>query len=208
MSTQSTTDNSRLGAGSQTAKRNYTTIEYGNDHGTISFGKVHKKGDVTSSVMLQGKDGRHRFYMDHDGQRPGYTTLTSPGTFAVKCGMDLDTEQDGVFINAENGDIDIIASNGKIRMVADDIELVAVGSLEQGHIKLNASESISLDSKKVVSTAKNLLRLSTPNTLEIVANGQMKMIASVIRGATNACDLKDDKYGHQRMEKENFKLAG
>ena len=207
MSTRSTTDNSRAGEGSTTAKCNYTAIQYGNDHGSISFGKVHKKGDVTSSVMLQGKDGRHRFYMDHDGQRPGYTTLTSPGTFAVKCGMDLDAEQDGIFLNAENGDIDIIASNGKIRMVADDIELVAVGSLEQGNIKLNASESISLDSKKIVSTAKNLLRLSTPNTLEIVANGQMKMIAAVMRTATDACSLKDDKYGHQYHHKNNFKLA-
>ena len=207
MSIRSNTGNRRAGKGSETAKANYTAIEYGNDHGSISFGKVHKKGDVTSSVMLQGKDGRHRFYMDHDGQRPGYTTLTSPGTFAIKCGMDLDTEQDGVFINAENGDIDIIASNGKIRMVADDIELVAVGSLEQGHIKLNASESILLDSKKITSTAKNLLRLATPNTLEIVANGQCKFIASVMRAASNACDLKDDKYGHQRMMKDNFKLG-
>ena len=181
MSTQSTTDNSRSGKQSGTAKRNYTAIDYGNDHGALAFGKVHRKGDVTSAVMLQAKDGRHRFYMDNDGQRPGYTTLTSPGTFAVKCGMDLDTEQDGIFLNAENGDIDIIASNGKIRMVADDIEFVAVGSLEQGNIKLEASESILLDSKKITSTAKNLLRLSTPNTLEIVANGQMKMIASVIR---------------------------
>ena len=105
MSTRSTTNNSRAGEGSTTAKCNYTAIQYGNDHGSISFGKVHKKGDVTSSVMLQGKDGRHRFYMDHDGQRPGYTTLTSPGTFAVKCGMDLDAEQDGIFLNAENGEI-------------------------------------------------------------------------------------------------------
>ena len=208
MSTRSNTNNSRTGPQSGTAKRNYTAIEYGNDNGVASFGKVHKKGDVTSSVMLQAKDGRHRFYMDADGQRPGYTTLTSPGTFSVKCGMDLDTEQDGIFLNAENGDIDIIASNGKIRMVADDIEFVAVGSLEQGNIKLNASESILLDSKKIVSTAKNLLRLSTPNTCEVVANGQMKFIASVMRAATNACDLKDDKYGHERMEKENFKLAG
>ena len=208
MSTRSNTNNSRTGAQSGTAKRNYTALEYGNDNGSISFGKVHKKGDVTSSVMIQAKDGRHRFYMDNDGQRPGYTALTSPGTFSVKCGMDLDTEQDGIFLNAENGDIDIIASNGKIRMVADDIEFVAVGSLEQGNIKLNASESILLDSKKIVSTAKNLLRLSTPNTCEVVANGQMKFIASVMRAATNACDIKDDKYGHQRMEKENFKLAG
>ena len=207
MSIRSNTGNSRAGKGSETAKANYTAIEYGNDHGSISFGKVHKKGDVTSSVMLQGKDGRHRFYMDHDGQRKGYTTMTAPGTFALKCGMDLDAEQDGIFLNAENGDIDIIASNGKIRMVADDIELVAKGSLDQGNIKLEASESISLDSKKIVSTAKNLLRLSTPNTLEIVANGQMKMIAAVIRAATDACSLKDDKYGHQYHHKNNFKLA-
>jgi len=207
MSTQSTTDNSRSGKQSGTAKRNYTAIDYGNDHGALAFGKVHRKGDVTSAVMLQAKDGRHRFYMDNDGQRPGYTTLTSPGTFAVKCGMDLDTEQDGIFLNAENGDIDIIASNGKIRMVADDIEFVAVGSLEQGNIKLEASESILLDSKKITSTAKNLLRLATPNTLEIVANGQCKFIASVMRAASNACDLKDDKYGHQRMMKDNFKLG-
>ena len=207
MSTRSNTNNSRTGPQSGTAKRNYTAIEYGNDHGSISFGKVHKKGDVTSSVMLQGKDGRHRFYMDADGQRPGYTTLTSPGTTRIRSGMDLDAEQDGIVLIADNGDIDIIASNGKIRMVADDIELVAVGALDQGNIKLNASESILLDSKKITSTAKNLLRLATPNTLEIVANGQMKMIASVIRGASNACDLKDDKYGHQRMMKDNFKVG-
>ena len=207
MSTRSNTNNSRTGPQSGTAKRNYTAIEYGNDHGAASFGKVHKKGDVTSSVMLQGKDGRHRFYMDADGQRPGYTTLTSPGTTRIRSGMDLDAEQDGIVLIADNGDIDIIASNGKIRMVADDIELVAVGALDQGNIKLNASESILLDSKKITSTAKNLLRLATPNTLEIVANGQMKMIASVIRGASNACDIKDDKYGHQRMMKDNFKVG-
>ena len=207
MSTRSNTNNSRTGPQSGTAKRNYTAIEYGNDHGAASFGKVHKKGDVTSSVMLQAKDGRHRFYMDADGQRPGYTTLTSPGTTRIRSGMDLDAEQDGIVLIADNGDIDIIASNGKIRMVADDIELVAVGALDQGNIKLNASESISLDSKKIVSTAKNLLRLSTPNTLEIVANGQMKMIAAVMRAATDACSLKDDKYGHQYHHKNNFKLA-
>ena len=207
MSTRSNTNNSRTGPQSGTAKRNYTAIEYGNDHGAASFGKVHKKGDVTSSVMLQAKDGRHRFYMDADGQRPGYTTLTSPGTTRIRSGMDLDAEQDGIVLIADNGDIDIIASNGKIRMVADDIELVAVGALDQGNIKLNASESILFDSKKITSTAKNLLRLATPNTLEIVANGQMKMIASVIRGASNACDLKDDKYGHQRMMKDNFKVG-
>jgi hypothetical protein len=204
MPTRSNTNNSRAQKGSETSKCNYTAIQYGNDHGSISFGKVHKKGDVTSSVMLQGKDGRHRFYMDHDGQRPGYTTLTSPGTVAIKCGMDLDTEQDGIFFNAENGDIDIIASNGKIRMVADDIEFVATGGLDQGNIKLTASESIIMNAKKINGTAKNLLRLATPNTCELVANGQMKFVAAVMRSATDACSIKDDKYGHKRKHDENF----
>jgi len=207
MSTRTNTNNSRAQKGSETAKCNYTANQHSNDHGSISFGKDHQKGDVTSSVMLQGKDGRHRFYMDHDGQRPGYTTLTSPGTVAIKCGMDLDTEQDGIFFNAENGDIDIIASNGKIRMVADDIELVAVGSNDQGNIKLNASENIIMDAKKINCTAKNLLRLATPNTLELVANGQMKFIAAVMRSCTDASSVKADKYGNDYHHKKNFTLA-
>ena len=206
MPTRSNTNNSRAKKGSETAKCNYTAIQYGNDHGAISFGKVHKKGDVTSSVTLQGKDGRHRLYMDHNGQRPGYTTLTAPGTVAIRCGADLDTEQDGIVFAAENGDIDIIASNGKIRMVADDIEFVATGGLDQGNIKLTASESIIMNAKKINGTGKNLVRLSTPNTLEIVANGQCKFVAAVMRAATDACSLKDDKYGHKRKHDENFSV--
>ena len=207
MPTRSNTNNSRAKKGSETAKCNYTAIQYGNDHGSISFGKVHKKGDVTSSVMLQGKDGRHRFYMDHDGQRPGYTTLTAPGTVAIRCGADLDTEQDGIVFAAENGDIDIIASNGKIRMVADDIEFVAVGKNDQGNIKLNASENIIMDAKKINGTAKNLLRLATPNTCELVANGQMKFIAAVSRSCTDSSSVKADKYGNDYHHKKNFTLA-
>ena len=207
MPTRSNTNNSRAKKGSETAKCNYTAIQYGNDHGAISFGKVHKKGDVTSSVTLQGKDGRHRLYMDHNGQRPGYTTLTAPGTVAIRCGADLDTEQDGIVFAAENGDIDIIASNGKIRMVADDIEFVAVGKNDQGNIILNASENIIMDAKKINGTAKNLLRLATPNTCELVANGQMKFIAAVSRSCTDASSVKADKYGNDYHHKKNFTLA-
>ena len=113
--------------------------------------------------MLQAKDGRHQFSMDNDGERPGWTTLTSPGAIQVKSGMDLEEEQVGIFFNAENGDIDIIATNGKIRMQANDIELVSIGSgTDSGHIKMTASESITMDAKKINATAKNLLRLSSP----------------------------------------------
>ena len=93
MPTRKNTENSRKG--NATAKCNYNAIQLGNYHGRISFGKVHKKADVTSSVMLRAKDGRHKFSMDHDGQRKGWTTLTSPGSIQMKCGHDLKEEEDG-----------------------------------------------------------------------------------------------------------------
>lgn len=89
-------------------------------------------------------------------------------------------------------------------MVADDIEFVATGGLDQGNIKLTASESIIMNAKKINGTAKNLLRLSTPNTCELVANGQMKLVAAVMRAATDACSIKGDKYGHKKQHDENF----
>ena len=194
--------------GASTSKCTHTAIKYGNDHGNLTFGKIHKKGDVTSACMLQGKDGRHQFSMDEDGARPGWTTLTSPGAIQFKCGMDLEEEQEGIFFNAENGDIDIIATNGKIRLQANDIELTTIGGgTESGHIKLKASESITMDAKKINATAVNLLNLSTPNILKLVANGRMKFISSTILAATDGCKVKDSKYNTQYHHKQEFSLA-
>ena len=205
MSTQKNTENSR--AASSTAKCNYNAIQYGNDHGRIAFGKVHKKADVTSSVMLEAKDGRHKFYMDHDGQRKGWTTLSSPGSIQMKCGHDLEEEEDGFFLESINGDIDIIATNGKIRLQANDIEFVSVGGgTDSGHIKMTASESITMDAKKIMATGKNLVKLKSPNTLDLVANGQMKFISGVCRTITNGSAQKDSKYNHKFFNDKEFSV--
>ena len=100
-----------------TSKKNYTAVRYGNDHGSISLGHIHKDGAVTSDIFLQASDGRHGLTMDKDGPRKGWTTLTSPGNVSIKAGLDNKEAQDTIFINAENGNIDIIASNGKIRFI-------------------------------------------------------------------------------------------
>ena len=62
-------------------------------------------------------------------------------------------------------------------------------------------------SKKINGTAKNLLRLATPNTCELVANGQMKFIAADSRSCTDASSVKKDKYGIDYHHKKNFTLA-
>ena len=89
MATNPTTSNDRLpnkSGGGNNLKQNYTAIKYGNDHGSIAFGKIHKKADVTSDIMLAASDGEHFMSMDKDGQRTGWTTIMSPGNFQVECG--------------------------------------------------------------------------------------------------------------------------
>lgn len=189
---------------SSTVKQNYTTIRYGNDHGSISFGHIHKQGDVTSSILLQGSDGRHQISLDEDGKRKGWTSITTPGNFQVECGSDNEESQDSMMLNAKNGNILITATNGKIRFQGTDIELIAVGEgSSKGNIRLKASENIETDSKKLLMNAKNHYKIVTPGTGEIVSNGVLKMYGSIIQGVTDAVAKKDSKVGGQRFQRKN-----
>ena len=185
------------------AKQNYTAIKYGNNQGSIAFGQIHKQGDVTSSVMLETPDGEHQLSLDLDGERTGWTCSTSPGNFQVECGSANQEAEDSLVLNAKNGNIIIMATNGKIRMQATDIELVAVGEGgAKGNIKMNATESIVTESKKLLMNAKSFYRIASPQTGEVVANGVLKLYGSIIRGVTDAVAVKDSKVAGQRFQKQ------
>ena len=182
-----------------TAKQNYTAIRYGNDHGAISFGHIHKPGDVTAGVKLQTSDGEHVFMMDKDGQRKGWTTSLSPGNFQVQCGEKKEEAEDSMILNALNGNILICATNGKIRLQATDIELIAVGEgSSKGNIRLDATENISTNSKSFKINSVNSLSFNSPSNMEIAANGVLTLYGSVIRGVTVACAVKDSKNGNKQ----------
>ena len=192
-------DNKREGS----AKQNYTAIKYGNNQGSIAFGQIHKQGDVTSSVMLETPDGEHQLSLDLDGERTGWTCSTSPGNFQVECGSANQEAEDSLILNAKNGNIILLATNGKIRMQATDIELVAVGEGgAKGHIKMNATETITTESKKFLVTAKSFYRIASPQTGEVVANGVLKLYGSIIRGVTDAVAVKDSKVAGQRFQRQ------
>ena len=190
-----------------TAKQNYTAIRYGNDHGSISFGVIHKPGDVTAGVKLQTHEGDHTFFMDKDGPRKGWTTSLSPGNFQVQCGERKEEAEDSMILNALNGNIIICASNGKIRLQATDIELIAVGEGgAKGNIRLDATENISTSSKSFKINSVNSLSFNSPSNMEIAANGVLTLYGSVIRGVTDACAVKDSKNGNkQKVDKFNKK---
>ena len=182
----------------KTAEQNYVGIKYGNEKGSISMGQIHEKGDVTSGVMLNAPDAEHQLSLDIDGPRKGWTTSTSPGNFSVECGSANDEAEDSLSMTAKNGNILITALNGKIRLCATDIELVAVGEGDsKGNIKMEASESIVTNSKKIMMSAKAYFRLATPGIGEVVANSVLQMYGSIFRGVSDGCVFKNSKVGGQ-----------
>ena len=189
---------------SDTAKNNYTAIRYGNDHGSVCLGHVHKPGDVTAGILLQAKDGRHSFFMDNDGQRKGWTSTVSPGNYQVTCGEDNEEAQDSMFLHATNGNIVVLATNGKLRLQASDIELVAIGEdRSKGNIKMTATENVSIDCKKFQFNAKSYYKLCTSGEADVIANGVLNIYGSVVKGVTDGCALKDSKNNLQRIQSEN-----
>ncbi len=183
-----------------TSKQNYTELGWGNEKGTIRLGHVHKQGDVTAGVILQTPDAEHQLSLDIDGPRKGWTTSSGPGNFSVECGSANDEAQDSLILNAKNGNIMITATNGKIRLQGTDIELIACGTGDsKGNIRMNATESIETNSKKLLMSAKAYYRIATPGIGEVVANAVLQMYGSIFRGVSDGCMFKNAKTGGQRF---------
>jgi hypothetical protein len=107
-------------------------------------------------------------------------------------------------INAKNGNIDIIATNGKIRLQATDIELIAVGgSVDKGNIRMNATENITGEAKKIQFSSKNNTKILSTGITEVIGNSCLKMYGSVIRGVSDAVAVKDSKVAGQRYMQQN-----
>ncbi len=193
------------------SRQNYTAVRYGNDKGSIRFGHIHKKADVTAGVMFDTPDVRHQLSLDIDGQRKGWTSSTSPGNFQVKCGMDNDEAQNSMILEALNGDITIVARNGKIRLQGTDIEMVAVGPADQGkgNITCTASETFTVhETPKIILKSTSLTQLKGTGMIDIAANSCLKIYGSIIKGVSDACAVKNDKNGGKRQNKINNQVGG
>ena len=188
-----------------TSKQNYSAVKYGTDKGSIKFGHIHKKADVTAGVMLDTPDGRHSLFLDVDGQRKGWTSSISPGNFQVLAGEDNTEPQDTIAINAINGNICITATNGKIRLQGTDIELIAVGEGgAKGHIKCTATETFTIhETKKIIFDSKVLTKITSTGIMDIAANTCLTIYGSLIKGVTDACSVKNSKTNGQPVVNKN-----
>ena len=181
------------------AKKNYDAIEYGNRHGRIKYGHIHKEGDVTSAVLIEAADAEHSFCMDADGTRKGWTSSIQPGHFQLECGSSSTQAEDSLVLNAKNGNIIINATNGNLRFEGDNIEFVARGSgTKSGNFDVKATEKVIFTAKEFTVTASNSFKIMSPNKGEIIANTVLKIYSSIIRGVTDASKNKDSKVGTKK----------
>ena len=172
-------------------KKNFWNQVWSAMNGAITFGKLSPKGDVTSSVHIQARDGRHWMCFDEDGPRTGYTLMSAPGSTFIHSGEDLSQEQQAVMILANNGDITLKAANGKIKLEALDIELIANGNSPNGVIWANANETLKLDSKNVTIDGKQSCKVMTSGLLTIRGSLGLQMLSPLIEGVSRA--LTKDK---------------
>ena len=169
-----------------TQKKNFWNQVWSAMNGSITFGKLSPEGDVTSSVAIEARDGRHFMCFDEDGPRTGYTLLNSPGSTFIESGEDLTQQQIGVMILSKNGDIHLKATKGKIKLEALDIELIANGNSPQGVIWANAYETLKLDSKNVTIDGKQSLKIMTSGLMSLRGNLGMQMLSPLIEGVSAA----------------------
>ena len=172
-------------------KKNYWSQVWSTMNGAITFGKLSPKGDVTSSVHIQALDGRHFMSFDEDGERTGYTLVSSPGSTFIHSGEDLEQQQEAIMILAKNGDIHLKATKGKIKLEALDIELMAKGNSPHGVIWADANETLKLDSKNVTIDGKQSLKLMTSGLLTISGGLSTQLFTPLVEGVSRA--LTKDK---------------
>ena len=169
-----------------TAKKNFWNQVISAMNGSITFGKLSPEGDVTSSVAIEARDGRHFMCFDEDGPRTGYTLMSAPGSTFIHSGEDLEQQQEAIMILAKNGDIHLKATNGKIKLEALDIELIANGNAPQGVIWANAYETLKLDSKNVTIDGKQSCKMMTTGLMAVEGKLGMQMISPLIEGVSAA----------------------
>jgi hypothetical protein len=190
------------------SKKTYTTVRYGNDHGSISFGHIHKQADVIADVLLQASDGRHSIIMDKDGPRSGTTSMFAPGSFQVQCGDDLSGDENALVLTSINGDIIIRAENGRVRIEGLDIDLIAKGGEGRGNIQIKAEAgNLNLKGNNVTLDGTSSYKLVTTGQAQITANSSMQIYSSVIQGVTDAVANRDSKVGGNSFYKKQTKVS-
>jgi len=131
-------------------KKNPYTYRKGTSDAEIKFGHCTDDNEVAAAVLRSGYFHDHYISLDATGQshRKGGTICKSPGSFQIDAGTSVKGSDNGVFIKAENGNIQISAPSGTIILDARNILIKATGdSDETGNVTIEGNDKVSIKGK-------------------------------------------------------------
>tara|TARA_E500000318_G_scaffold19314_1_gene20131 strand:+ start:582 stop:1181 length:600 start_codon:yes stop_codon:yes gene_type:complete len=194
---------------SQTKK--FHTVRYGTAEGEQQFGHVHEDGECSATMLRNGSEFNHYFSLEATGKnhRKGGTISQSPGSFQVKAGSRLDSQENedepGIYLEAESGDIVILAPSGKVRIEGIDVEIKATGaSNERGNIILDSNEKILCRAQMIDVSSKILTKIFSEGTVDIIG----KHFCDIFGGYLDLADAATSNKGSQFYSRNEEKNRG
>ena len=185
-------------------RKNYHTVRYGTRDGEIQFGHIHQDNNESAVMLRSGHDPLHYVTMDHTGKevRKHSTICKSPGSFLVKAGINAkksknnESNDTGILLDSESGDIIIKAAKGKLRIEAQDIELIAKGyNGKTGMIKLDSNDKIIVKSKSVDIRAVQTAKFFSENKLDVAGNAILNIYGGLVDISDGATAVLGSKTG-------------
>ena len=165
--------------------------------GMITMGEVDQY-NVTSGIKLRvgnvGSPTPHYIQMDKDGDsitkgRQG-TIVRCPGAFQVQSGDLVGAGIPGVFIDSGNGNL-VLKSAGRIRIEAEDIDILATGSgNKNGVINIEGNTAVNVKAKDVLVDGKNLTKIFSEKTTEIIGNSVLNLYGDAIEMADSTAQFR------------------
>lgn len=174
------------------------TITYGNKDGSIHFGYLYSgninatSANAVAAVHLQGFHSLHYISLLKNGPMKGSTINRCPGPYQIVCASEHagnvgDTEGNGFFLFAENGDVVIRAPNGRVRISGLDVDIRAEGTdNSRGSINLDSNQSINFKTGSIDLKANLGIKMFTPKSIDIIANTSLGLISNFVNGLTAA----------------------
>jgi len=187
--------------------KNYHAIGYGNKDGEIKFGHIHEDGVLAGATLRSGHDSNHYISLDSSGSktRKHGTICSSPGTFQVLAGENVPSGQNGVFIDAENGDLVIRAKNGRIRILAENIDLIAEGADgKNGVVRVEGNEKVIVKSQIIEINSTTSTKIFSEKTVEVIGKGILNIYGGLIDAADGATKMKGSKGGSTNEDRNKL----
>ena len=202
-------------------RKNYHTVRYGTAEGELKFGHLHRDNELSGVMLRSGaasSKGNHYISLDSSGtkDRTNGTICSSPGSFQVKAGYDLENQGEkenkniGIYMDAKNGDIVIRAPSGRIRMEAIDIDILATlgPNNEKGTVTINGNEKVIIKAQTIDVSSKVNTKIFSEKTVECVGNGLLNIYGGMVDCADGATQKKGSKVKSRNEEQHRDGFGG